>query len=181
MDNKRPQAAECTPGKMQCAFTNMAGTWQMLDSGFFILCGSSLLSCPCVRSGSPEEERFTFSLPSLPGTLPLGNPISRPFVLNTLLAFTYFPSNTPNLIKAQESSKFSSESLLPGGDPPELWILFSSLSIEQLEGKDSFLFLLLFFLRPNTKPVVVVIQEHLDGSIKNRIQMNNKSLLICIA
>ena len=70
------------------------------------------------------------------------------------------PPTLPILSKPNESSKFSSESLLPEassgctsglGAPPELWIPFCSLSIEQLEGKDSFLFLLLFFLRPQHK------------------------------
>lgn len=106
MDNKRPQAAECTPGKMHKATKHGRN---MTDAGFRFLYPLWLKSpcpVPCRRSGAQEEERFTFSLPSLLRHPPHWE-IHRPFVLNTLLAFTYFPSNTPNLIKSPVSPQNS--------------------------------------------------------------------------
>lgn len=111
MDNKRPQAAECTPG--QDAQSHK--TWQEHDRCWIQVSLSSVaqVSCPVlgVRSGSPGGRTVSLSVSHLySGTLPLGNPISRPFVLNTLLAFTYFPSILPILSKPVSPSKFSSES-----------------------------------------------------------------------
>lgn len=167
MDNKRPQAAECTPGKMHKATKYSRN---MTDAGFrflYPLWLKSPLSCPCVRSGSPGGRTAHFQSPHLySGTSPLGNPISRPFVLNTLLAFTYFPPIPQSYQSPVSPQNSALRVFCQEGTPPELWILFSSLSIEQLEGKDS-LFLLLFFLRPQHKASCSsVIQEHLDGSIK---------------
>ena len=102
MDNKRPQAAECTPGKMHKATKHGRNTTDARFRFFYPLWLKSPCPVPCVRSGSPGGRRFHSQSPISTRTpSPLGNPISRPFVLNTLLAFTYFPSNTSNLIKAQ--------------------------------------------------------------------------------
>ena len=171
MDNKRPQAAECTPGKMHKATKHGRN---MTDAGLRFLYPLWLKSpcpVPCVRSGSPGGRRFHFQSPiSTQAPSPLGNPINRPFVLNTLLAFTYFPSNTPNLIKAPwvlkiqlwESSARRGP-LLSYGSCSLHWVL------NNLRVRTDSCFCFCFSYVLNTKPVVVVIQEHLDGSIKNRI------------
>lgn len=136
-------------------------TWQeqgrMPDSGFFILCGSRLTVC--VRHEGPEDFTVRLSLPLLtpPHTHARGNPASRPFCPQHPLPLLFLLPSPTTLSKPRHSSKLSPGSFLPGsplwlplwtGAPPELLLLFCSLGVEKLEGKDSILFLLLFFLHP---------------------------------
>lgn len=95
----------------------------MLDSGFFILCGSSLPVCHLCEVRAQEGKTFHFQSPiSTQAPSPLGNPIKvDPFVLNTLLAFTYFLNTPQHLIKSPVSPQNSALRVFcQGGTPPEV-------------------------------------------------------------
>lgn len=175
MDNKNPQAAECTPGKM----SKVTKRGRNRDGCPVQVSLSSVVHNSLSVWGRGARENFTVSLLlSLLRHLPAGQANKRMSSTSSCLYLPCFqhshscqspiaPHNSALRVFCQGAS---STATLDWGFP-ELSFLFCSWGIEQLEGKDSILSLLLLcFLCPQHKQGCIVgTQEHLHGSINDRI------------
>lgn len=119
-------------------------------------------SCPVHEARESRREKISLLVSQLcSGTLlteqsskqtPLSSTLSCLYLLPVEHSQSYRSSISPQNSAPRVFCQGASSGCLSGlGNPNELWILFCSLGIEQIEGKDSFLFLLLFFLCPQHK------------------------------
>ena len=137
-----------------------------MDAGFKLLYPLQLKShcpsCPLREARESRREKISLLVSRLcSGTLLTGQSSKQTPLSSTPSCLYLFPLQHSQSYQSSISPQHSalrvfcqgaSSGCLSGlGNPNELWILLCSLGIEQTEGKDSFLFLLLFFLCPQHK------------------------------
>lgn len=174
MDNKNPQAAECTPGKM----SKVTKRGRDRDGCRVRVSLSSMVHHSLSAWGQGAQGNFTVSLLlSLLGHLPAGQANKRMSSTSSCLYLPCFQhphswqsSITPHNSALKVSFQGAPSTVILDWGSPELPLLFCSWGLSNLRARTaSCLCFCCVFYVPNTHRCVVGIQEHLYGSIHDRI------------